>query len=101
VDKYQAAFPALLEIPSKEHPYGMSYSKIALGIHANAQTRQRILYSSESRSYEETRLYDIVDSDATVYYIILQRGAIRGIYNVLTRTISLYPIPAPRTRQKL
>jgi V-type H+-transporting ATPase subunit F len=25
VDRYQAAFPALLEIPSKEHPYGMSY----------------------------------------------------------------------------
>jgi V-type H+-transporting ATPase subunit F len=24
VDKYQAAFPALLEIPSKEHPYGAS-----------------------------------------------------------------------------
>nr|KIR86484.1 V-type proton ATPase subunit F [Cryptococcus tetragattii IND107] len=24
VDRYQAAFPALLEIPSKEHPYGMS-----------------------------------------------------------------------------
>ena len=22
VDRYQAAFPALLEIPSKEHPYG-------------------------------------------------------------------------------
>ena len=25
VDRYQAAFPALLEIPSKEHPYGMFY----------------------------------------------------------------------------
>lgn len=24
VDKYQQAFPALLEIPSKDHPYGMS-----------------------------------------------------------------------------
>jgi vacuolar-type H+-ATPase subunit F/Vma7 len=24
VDRYQAAFPALLEIPSKEHPYGTS-----------------------------------------------------------------------------
>ena len=23
VDKYQQAFPALLEIPSKDHPYGM------------------------------------------------------------------------------
>ena len=23
VDKYQAAFPALLEIPSKDHPYGV------------------------------------------------------------------------------
>jgi hypothetical protein len=22
VDKYEAAFPALLEIPSKDHPYG-------------------------------------------------------------------------------
>jgi V-type H+-transporting ATPase subunit F len=22
VDRYQAAFPAVLEIPSKEHPYG-------------------------------------------------------------------------------
>ena len=22
MDRYQAAFPALLEIPSKEHPYG-------------------------------------------------------------------------------
>jgi vacuolar-type H+-ATPase subunit F/Vma7 len=25
VDKYQKAFPALLEIPSKDHPYGMSW----------------------------------------------------------------------------
>lgn len=24
VDKYQQAFPALLEIPSKDHPYGAS-----------------------------------------------------------------------------
>ena len=24
VDKYQQAFPALLEIPSKDHPYGLS-----------------------------------------------------------------------------
>lgn len=23
VDKYQQAFPALLEIPSKDHPYGL------------------------------------------------------------------------------
>lgn len=23
VDKYEQAFPALLEIPSKDHPYGM------------------------------------------------------------------------------
>lgn len=26
VDKYQQAFPALLEIPSKDHPYGKLYS---------------------------------------------------------------------------
>ncbi|THH02482.1 hypothetical protein EW026_g362 [Hermanssonia centrifuga] len=25
VDKYQKAFPALLEIPSKDHPYGQSF----------------------------------------------------------------------------
>jgi hypothetical protein len=68
VDKYQAAFPALLEIPSKEHPYGMFIFQIAFRTHAKAQTRQRTLYSSEFRSYEETRLYDIVDSDANVLY---------------------------------
>lgn len=27
VDRYQAAFPALLEIPSKEHPYGTRLCK--------------------------------------------------------------------------
>lgn len=39
VDRYQAAFPALLEIPSKEHPYG----ELSLRGPNSPQTRRRTL----------------------------------------------------------
>jgi len=55
VDKYQQAFPALLEIPSKDHPYGMFTSSGGMitdcrrplkGFHIEAcpEARWRIVY---------------------------------------------------------
>ncbi len=56
VDKFQEAFPALLEIPSKDHPYGMhSLSSCISAIHAPFQIPVRTLYSSAYRSSSENK----------------------------------------------
>lgn len=56
VDRYQAAFPALLEIPSKEHPYGtLPTTRCAVGM-TDGQIPQRTPFSSECRSCAVTRL---------------------------------------------
>jgi vacuolar-type H+-ATPase subunit F/Vma7 len=45
VEKYEQAFPTLLEIPSKDHPYGSSYSSslvlLAVAHLSPTQTRRR------------------------------------------------------------
>jgi len=53
VDKYQQAFPALLEIPSKDHPYGMCWPFFTLYTHRRAPTSQirpRIPFSDGYRN---------------------------------------------------
>lgn len=41
VEKYEQAFPALLEIPSKDHPYGTYHCRLG----GNAGPRELILRS--------------------------------------------------------
>lgn len=60
VDKYQAAFPALLEIPSKDHPYGpcSMYQQLYDATKLCPQIPARIQYSSVSRSYSVNEQLD-------------------------------------------
>ena len=56
VDKYQQAFPALLEIPSKDHPYGeFRCTNKYQAAHSMSQIPQRIQCSSACRSCLETK----------------------------------------------
>nr|XP_018259079.1 V-type proton ATPase subunit F [Kwoniella dejecticola CBS 10117]OBR81237.1 V-type proton ATPase subunit F [Kwoniella dejecticola CBS 10117] len=51
VDRYQAAFPALLEIPSKEHPYGKWFTPFPFRIPASLRggaPQLRIFFGSNS-----------------------------------------------------
>lgn len=56
VDKYQQAFPALLEIPSKDHPYGQ-YTNLNSRIQTDPQNKihRKTLYWKECRNCSENR----------------------------------------------
>lgn len=55
VDRYQAPFPALLEIPSKEHPYGASCVCALCALCANRQTRGVLMQPTVAQTPKRTR----------------------------------------------